>query len=540
MIANRHAPVEDHVQAPRPRRRPPRLRDLLATGIIALAFVGLLVPLTGSSAATPPSAQTMITSWSATQQVAKIQDGNASIAYSGRWIRATYRSYLGGSVRSTTQRNAKATMTFTGTGISWVGPIGPTRGKARVFIDGILVKTVDMHATRFLSARVVFSRTFTVAKPRTIKVVALGTAGHPTVAIDAFVVLNKPVDAAKNPHATPTPTPVPAATPKATTAPAPTPAPTAPPAAPAGCTTSAPAPNGASQTSALQSWINAAPNGSTLCFQAGATYRSEGTIGIENRKNLTIDGRGATIYTASISTANRSNWRLVSSSGIVIKNLTIKGANSAPGVFDPNHQQDHGIRIDGGSGVEVANVHLINQQGDGIYMGDRDGLVPWVDGVHVHDTTISGAGRNCIGMVAARNVTVESVAISGCGYHAFDIEPNTGSEGADHVIWRNSTVRTPVFDYVFASNGYAGTMTNIRVDSVKVYGKEFRTTVQAKPGYRFANIAIVNNSSDTAVKGPVMWFKSIDGLTVTGNSQPLTSGSLASVLDSTSVNVSGN
>jgi len=532
MNAHRHAPSDDHVPAPRARRRLPRFRDLAATAVMGLVFAALLVPFGGSFAAAP-SARTMIATWSTTQQVTNVADSSASITYTGRWIRAVHRSYLGRSVHSTTQRGAKATMTFSGTGVSWVSAVGPTRGKAKVYINGTLVKTVDTHAARFQAARIVFSKTFADARPRTISIVALGTAGHPTLAVDAIVVRNPTAGSAKNPNATPPPTP------RATTAPAPTPAPV-PPAAPAGCTRTAPNATGSDQTSALQAAINAAPNGSVLCLQAGATYRSEGTIGIENRQNLTIDGRGATIYTASIASANRSNWRLVSSSGIVLKSMTIKGANSAPGVFNADHQQDHGIRIDGGSAIEIANVQLINQQGDGIYLGNRDGLVPWVDGVHVHDVAISGSGRNCIAITAARNVTVESAAVATCGYHAFDIEPNTGSEGADHVLWRNSTVAAPIFDYVFASNGKAGTMTNIRVENVRAFGKEFRTTVQAKPGYRFANVAILNNSSDKSASGPVMWFGSIDGLTVTGNRQPLSSGSLASVVNSTSVNVSGN
>jgi hypothetical protein len=496
---------------------------------MGLVFAALLVPFGGSAAATP-SARTMIATWSATQQVTNVADSDATIIYTGRWTRAVHRSYLGHSVHSTTQRGAKASMTFSGTGVSWVSAIGPTRGKANVYINGKLVKTVDTHAARFQAGRIVFSKTFATAASRTISIVALGTAGHATVAVDAMVVRKAAASTAKSPHATPKPV---------TKAPVGTPAPV-PPAAPSSCTRVAPAATGSDQTSALQAFINAAPNGSTLCLQAGATYRSEGTIGIENRKNLTIDGRGATIYTASISTKNRANWRLVSSSGIVIKALTIKGANGSPGVFNAAHQQDHGIRIDGGSGVEIANVRLINQQGDGIYLGNRDGLVPWVDGVHIHDVAISGSGRNCIAITAARNVTVEAAALATCGYHAFDIEPNNGSEGADRVLWRNSTVAAPIFDYVFASNGKAGKMTNIRVENVRAFGKEFRTTVQAQSGYRFANVAIVNNSSDKTVKGPVMWFKAIDGLTVTGNRQPLSSGSVASVLDSTSVNVSGN
>ena len=291
---------------------------------------------------------------------------------------------------------------------------------------------------------------------------------------------------------------------------------------------------------ALQAWIDASPDGATLCFQRGAVYRSDGILKLDRRRNLTFLGQGATLFATETTTNNRRNWWLTGSTGITFQDLTVKGANPEPGTFDDDRQHEHGFWIDGGGDIEIADVRLIDQYGDGIYLSDREASLDWTDGVRIHDVTITGSGRNCIAIVAARNVTVERVTLSGCGLHAFDIEPNAGDQGADRVVWRDSTVRAPIEEYVFASNGKAGTMTNIRVERVKAFGKAFRTTVQAQAGYRFANIAIVGNSSDTAARGPVMVFRSIDGLTVTGNDQPLTDGVLESVTDSTNVIVTGN
>jgi hypothetical protein len=479
-----------------------------------LLVVAVLGPSGVSSATTPPSASGLLGGWASTHAVTTYAETSTRVRYTGRWFTTHHSAYLGGKARAADQRSARASITFSGTGIAWTGPIGPTRGSAKVYLDGRLIRTVNAYATRFAPGRALFSMTFSSIQSRTLEIVVAGTVGHPTVAIDAIAVRGKPKG---SPPSGP-PTPVP----------------------PASCTRTAPAATGSNQTAALQAWIDAAPNGSTLCFRPDARYRSDGILKVERRANLTFLGQGATIVATTASTDNRRNWWLNGSTGITFRDLTVEGANPSPGTFNDDRQHEHGFWIDGGGDIEIADVRLLNQYGDGIYLGNRDGAIDWTDGVRIHDVTISGVGRNCIAIVAARNVTVERVAMSACGYHAFDIEPNSGEGGADRIVWRDSTVRAPVEEYVFASNGKAGTMTNIRVERVKVTGKAFRTTVQAQPGYRFANVAIVDNSSDTPARGPVMVFRSIDGLTVTGNEQPLTEGSLTSVSDSTGVVVSGN
>ncbi|MGO9179914.1 MAG: hypothetical protein ACLQHS_11750 [Candidatus Limnocylindrales bacterium] len=52
---------------------------------------------------------------------------------------------------------------------------------------------------------------------------------------------------------------------------------------------------------------------------------------------------------------------------------------------------------------------------------------------------------------------------------------------------------------------------------------------------RRQDIVFTNTTSTVAVAGPVLNFANIDGLTVTGNVQPLRSGSLSSITDSTGV-----
>jgi hypothetical protein len=117
-----------------------------------------------------------------------IGDGYASVHYTGRWNMASHTGYIGGKVHYSTARGATASLTFTGRTIAWYGPTGPTRGRAKVLIDGTAVATVDLRASAFHPKEIVFSKRFATTGRHTITIVVLGTAGRPNVSIDAFVV----------------------------------------------------------------------------------------------------------------------------------------------------------------------------------------------------------------------------------------------------------------------------------------------------------------------------------------------------------------
>jgi Transglycosylase-like domain len=117
-----------------------------------------------------------------------VQDRSPTIAYRGGWSSATHRGYADGRVRWARARGATATLRFAGSSVAWVGPVGPTRGRAIVSLDGRVVRTVDLGASRFVARRTLFTRTFPVSGPHTLTITVAGTSGRPVVAIDAFVV----------------------------------------------------------------------------------------------------------------------------------------------------------------------------------------------------------------------------------------------------------------------------------------------------------------------------------------------------------------
>ncbi len=128
-----------------------------------------------------------------------VEDASPNIRYGGSWSSQVHPRYIGRHVRSSNEDGAWASLTFTGLAISWIGPTGPTRGRARVYIDGRFVRTVDTYSARFNPSRVLFSATYATERRRTLQIVVVGTKGRPTVAIDVLAVRSGQTPALKAP-----------------------------------------------------------------------------------------------------------------------------------------------------------------------------------------------------------------------------------------------------------------------------------------------------------------------------------------------------
>jgi hypothetical protein len=121
--------------------------------------------------------------------LSRIGEASPRITYKGTWRSARASAYIGGAVRYARSSGASATFTFTGRGVAWVGPKGPTRGSARVFVDGVFIRTVSFYARSFSLRQVAFAANWANVGTHTMTIKVVGTAGHPMVAIDAFYVL---------------------------------------------------------------------------------------------------------------------------------------------------------------------------------------------------------------------------------------------------------------------------------------------------------------------------------------------------------------
>ena len=115
----------------------------------------------------------------------RLNDTAAAIIYGPGWRSASYSAYAGRQATYSSRKGSWATMTFTGTGIAWVGPVGPTRGKAKVYVDGKLVATVNLRRSSFNARTILFAKSLNRGE-HTIRIVVT-TSGKP-VALDELIV----------------------------------------------------------------------------------------------------------------------------------------------------------------------------------------------------------------------------------------------------------------------------------------------------------------------------------------------------------------
>ena len=129
----------------------------------------------------------------------------------------------------------------------------------------------------------------------------------------------------------------------------------------------------------------------------------------------------------------------------------------------------------------------------------------------------------------SRSRTTPSRTAATC---VFNIEANDSSEGASGVRFVNNTAGTWKNSF-FSANGAAGSkVSGITVSGNRVTGGTLLTVMTIA---RRTNIVFTNNRSSVSGYGPILRFAHVDGLTITGNVQPLRSGSQASISDSTKV-----
>lgn len=116
-------------------------------------------------------------------------EASTAITYRGTWKWSKATSYWGGKAKFATARGASATLTFTGRQVAWLARKGPGHGKANVYVDGVRVTTVNLYSTTAAYKQIVFTRKFATVGKHRVKIVVVGTAGHPRVTLDQFFVL---------------------------------------------------------------------------------------------------------------------------------------------------------------------------------------------------------------------------------------------------------------------------------------------------------------------------------------------------------------
>src|SRR6266850_2497213 len=119
----------------------------------------------------------------------RIDQTAPSITYTAGWAQdGGSRPWSGGSAAYSTTAGTRATFTFTGTSVSWIGARGPQTGIARVVLDGVLVAEVDTYKTTEEIQANVYSATGLAAGTHTLTIEVTGLKN--AASADAYIVVD--------------------------------------------------------------------------------------------------------------------------------------------------------------------------------------------------------------------------------------------------------------------------------------------------------------------------------------------------------------
>lgn len=354
-------------------------------------------------------------------------------------------------------------------------------------------------------------------------------------------------------------TPAPTAAPSAPATPAPTPAPTATPApTPAGPVATVPASIDATCSTgvgpAVNAWIAAQPDGSTLVFPPGSCYLFSGSQGVylAGRSGLTLDGTGARILLRTSGGNDASAFFIQGSSRITVRGFSVDGGNPATGspqawAYLDEHLNAAAVRA-GSSAIEFDRVSWDNMRGFGVFVS-ADGGGAWPAGVSVHDSFIRGAECGLC-LVAGNDVTFTRNTVNDSMGAFVDLEPDAsqpGGGGFNRVVVSDNDVSRFAWNQVGTSwflgsvpqdavvatavmNGlsvtgnrvWQGPATALNGNYPGMGGLGLRAN-KANPK---SDYVITGNWTATANTGPgcVMYLANVHNLTVTGNTQPIANG----------------
>ena len=120
---------------------------------------------------------------------ARVDAGTRSLTVTGSWQAAGHPGYSGGAALSTKQVGATATWRGRISDLLIIGPVGPTRGRFDLIVDGKVVQTITQYARTFVARTVLAQVHWSTTEEHTIVIRTRSSSSGTTVAIDELVTL---------------------------------------------------------------------------------------------------------------------------------------------------------------------------------------------------------------------------------------------------------------------------------------------------------------------------------------------------------------
>jgi hypothetical protein len=277
-------------------------------------------------------------------------------------------------------------------------------------------------------------------------------------------------------------------------------------------------------TAQLRAFIDNVPDGSTISFPAGARYRIDGSLIIEDRNHLIFEGNGAEFVAVSDADRNRRHWWIRDSDDITIRDLAVRGANPNAGTGDAAYRSDreaqHGFDFAGVKGALLERVTVTDVYGDFVYIGS--GARGLSSDITVRDSDFERNGRQGISITGGEDVRIEHNTISQVRRSTFDIEPNGATWGARRVTITDNAIGPGRLNFI-AGHGYAAPVEDIMVSGNRLRGKTMNMSLKAPTSSRRTNFSLIGNVSDTAFgsSSAAITIVGFDGVTIRDNVLPL-------------------
>jgi len=313
-------------------------------------------------------------------------------------------------------------------------------------------------------------------------------------------------------------------------------------------------PTGTTEVTAhLNNWIRNVPDGSVIMFPEKARYRVEGTVTVDSKRGMVINGNHALLFADTDGYGaqpnsnvwfngrnwplNRSHLLVYRSTDVVVANFRIRGPNNpgGPNTYRPPVEAQAGIEIAacGRCGAWANSISHVN--GDGI-------LVDWGS----HDIAVVGNeiwanGRQGITIVDTARATFSKNNLHDIGRSVFDLEPGPGGYDRDIVIAENIVVG-PTGGIFVAAEG-AGSTDNLTVRDNRLWIPLIVQDKNSDGHSRRGPVSVRNNQTAYGYDNyPIgmMIFTYVDGVEVIGNTAVAKPNEAVRVHNCTSVKVVGN
>jgi len=122
----------------------------------------------------------------------RIEQDNPAMTYLGRWFKNNSAALSGGAAALATDAGSRASLSFTGSGVSWMTYQDQWSGVARVYVDGELKTTIDNYASPSRAGVSAYSISGLGSGSHTIAIEATGSRNSSSqgswVWVDAFDV----------------------------------------------------------------------------------------------------------------------------------------------------------------------------------------------------------------------------------------------------------------------------------------------------------------------------------------------------------------